>query len=268
MHFQVPYMDIDMADHTNSKNVVIAEYVVLGLDRTLYSEVAQWPNAKFEALDEMSGLLTLTSNEVRTSGDVTSVISVLSETANEFALALSLQLIKPIRVRLRKTQLPLFASEDATLLHSEVALQDQAEDYISPRAPPVEMPRVKIGMQRLIGTLAEAADFSNFVEEQLRRHYLIIEELWDDFSSSFSDLEKTDRDEIKLIRDFVSHPVCDRRGVVDFVSSRLPSAKLPGSAAAVVFDRSLEHRNFVAGFEVKSRELARKLVLLKIERDY
>jgi hypothetical protein len=113
----------------------------------------------------------------------------------------------------------------------------------------------------------EANKLQAYVEEQLRRHYLIIEELWGEFQHTFGADVGERKKRVKLIRDFVSHESCCKRDVIALVESDLASAVVSVQGKKRVrFLRNVEHRNFVGRFEVISRGLARSLVDMKMQQ--
>ena len=123
------------------------------------------------------------------------------------------------------------------------------------------MPEVPLGAERWIGIWVEACKLGDYVEEQLRRQYLIIEELWSEFQGGFDAQTRINKKQVKLIRDFVSHANCNNPDIIALVEPDLPSAVVVvNGAKRVTFQRTVEHRNYISRFEVVSRDLARFLV--------
>jgi hypothetical protein len=241
---------------------LIAEYTIEGLDRCLYSDKATWGGAEFEQDADLSGRLIL-RKEVTSNADAESATAELDEAANQLALALSWRIRRTVTARRIRLQRPSFDGNGEASAHSSLVATDQVEgSYGPPKPPPDVMPQIPAEGERLIKTVCEASAFGAFVEEQLRRHQLIIEELADEFESDLPG-QSALLDEIKLVRDFVSHPVCDRPKVVTFIRDHLPSALLP-CGTKVSFHRDDEHRAFVARYEVKARVLAAKLISLTL----
>lgn len=129
------------------------------------------------------------------------------------------------------------------------------------------MPEVPLEAERWVGVWVEAFKLKDYVEEQLRRQYLIIEELWDEFKYSFNDKVRHDKKQVKHIRDFVSHASCHNSDIIALVENDLQSAVVyVNGAKHVAFRRIVEHRNYIAKFEIKSRDLARDLVDKKMNQ--
>lgn len=105
-----------------------------------------------------------------------------------------------------------------------MTLGDYVTLGISPKCIPDTLPQIPLEAKRWIQIWTESTKLHDYVEEQLRRHYLIIEELWQENHQILDASQKAEKLNIKLIRDFVSHASCINPEVVSLVEKKLPSA--------------------------------------------
>ncbi len=135
------------------------------------------------------------------------------------------------------------------------------------KLPPDKMPSIPLECERWVLTWSEVQGLpQKHVDEQLKREYLILEELWADYTPSRKD-DKLFED-IKLIRNFVSHPICDRTNVVKLVSQELSSASMTyrGKPAVRYERQNIDHRNYVCRYEALAHAFARQLIEKEISK--
>lgn len=243
-------------------------YRIRGFRRKLYVPLPEWPDCIFEQDENLDVLVRIVEVGVTPDTDFQSVIAAADARVRQLVLAWELRYTCPLRIARLNIVWPEFPAKGGSVaIGDTVMFGDQAEAHIVSAPPPEQMPQAPLGAERWIRTFAEAGDFEDYAEEQLRRHYLVIEELQVQY---IAELDPTDQEkckEIGFIRDFVSHPECDRKKeLVDFISAHLPSAVVSGrSKPTVRFDRlDIEHRNFVGRYVVDSDRIARRLIELAI----
>jgi hypothetical protein len=243
-------------------------YFVRGFRQTVYLPAPEWPGCTFEQDDNFDVTLRITESGLTLDTDLGSLIEFVDLRVRQLILAWELRYGRRLQLTRRNTALPSFPQNGGTVEISDtLMLSDRAEAEIVFAPPPDQMPQVSLRAGRWIRTFAEAGDFLDYAEEQLRRHYLIIEELWDTYASKFDAGDQSKREVIGLIRHFVSHVECNHEKVVQFISARLPNAVVAGrSRPTVRFDRlSVEHRNFVGRCVPDSERIARELIELAIK---
>lgn len=243
------------------------QYLVRGFNRLLYLPAPKWPNCRFEQREDLDVILCLSEANLTPETDLDTVIAFNDVRVRQLVLAWEFQLGQRLQLRRFNVVWPTSLEQGGhRKLQGGVAISDHCQAKIVHAQAPVTMPQVSLSAERWVRTFSEAGDFSGYVEEQLRRHYLIVEELWETHASRFDSAEQAKREEIRLVRNFVSHSECTSRSVVTFITANLPSAQMQRSIpAAVRFDRSSqEHQAFVARFAVDSERIARKLVRLAI----
>lgn len=244
-------------------------YRIRGFRRTLYVPLPDWPCCIFEQDEDLDVLLRIVEVGMTLDTDFPSVIAAADARVRRLVLAWELRYACPLRITRLSIVWPEFPATDGSVMISDTAMfGDQVDAHILFAPPPEQMPQAPLGAERWIRTFAEAGDFEDYAEEQLRRHYLIIEEMEDNYITRLDPADQEKCKEIGFIRDFVSHPECDRKqALVDFISAHLPGAVVYGrSKPTVRFDRlNIEHRNFVGRYVVDSDRIARKLIELAIE---
>jgi len=252
-----------------SNDTLEIPYRIRGLRQKLYVPLPEWPGCIFEQEENLDVLLRIVEIGVTPDTDFHSLIAATDARVRQLVLAWELRYERLLQITRLNIAWPKFPDKHGSAVIGDTAMFGaQAEAHIVFAPPPEQMPQAPLGAERWIRTFAEAGDFEDYVEEQLRRHYLVIEELQGKYLSKLDPADQEKCGEIGFIRDFVSHAECDRNNkLVDFISSLLPSAVVAGrSKLTVRFDRlSTEHRNFVARYEVDSRQIARKLIELAIE---
>lgn len=239
-----------------------------GFDRVLYEETAQWDKCLLSMTDIPTAHVEIWENDINTPQRLQIAAVKVKEKLRRLVLSLEWAYGRELRTKIINVCAPSFKDDKNILDISEsLELNDQLGTQIEPRKVPMVMPEVPLEAERWIGIWVEASKLSDYVEEQLRRHYLIIEELWSEFQSSFDAPTRADKKRVKLIRDFVSHASCNNVDIIALVEPSLPSAVvIENGAKRVAFQRTVEHRNYVSGFEVISRELARSLVGMKMRQ--
>lgn len=131
---------------------------------------------------------------------------------------------------------------------------------------PYICPRIPITLERLILTFNQAVDFSNMhfncEDEQLKRWFLIIEEL-------YPNKNENKYVDVKCARDFVSHPICHLKKTVDFLTREFPESVYTNNVSGkseAKFERNIStHIAFVSKYQNISREWATELVNQKIK---
>ncbi len=243
-----------------------------GLDRVVYDQTAQWDGCSFTSIDMSSALVEMWEENIRDHSEMQSALHSISEKLRRLILALQWTYGHELKVELDKTKTiaPAFGGTKDLILEVEnaIAISAKVTFDVPPRKIPPHMPEIPVEASRWVALWVETGKLSEYVEEQLRRHYLIIEELWDELHGTLGQKEKEQQKIVKLIRDFVSHASCDNKDVIALVEPDLPSAVVYDASGnkRVAFDRSVEHRNFVARFEVIARGLARSLAEMKMTR--
>lgn len=248
-------------------NVVELDYRISGFQRILYRPQASWQQCHFEQSENLDVTLHIRESGMTPDSDFETVIAIIDVRVRKLVLAWELELGHRLQFQRFNVSLPSLPRAQGTLAPKEViALTDHCMAVIVAAPAPTQMPQAPLIAERWIRTLAEAGDFQGYVEEKLRRHYLLIEELWEQHKGSFNQADQATYEDIRRVRNFVSHASCNSRKVVNFISPHLPSAVVSGTSSPTVrFDRlSNEHRTFVARYEVESGRLARTLVQLAI----
>lgn len=242
-------------------------YLIRGFRQIVYRPGPDWPGCSFEQDGNFDVTLLIAEADLTPETDVGCLIDISDRRARQLVLAWELQHGHRLELIRRNTTLPAFPERDGAVEAVDtLIISDRAEAEIVFAPAPGQMPQVPIMAERWIRTFAEAGDFSDYPEEQLRRHHLVIEELWTTCMSVFSSNDHATRGDIGLVRDFVSHAECQGKRVVEFISARLPSAIVTGrSSPSVRFDRlSIEHRNFVGRLVPESERIARELIKIAI----
>ncbi|MGH8055335.1 MAG: hypothetical protein ACREP4_15600 [Stenotrophomonas sp.] len=243
------------------------KYQVRGLTRLLYLPPPQWPGVRFEQGEELDVTLHVTEVGVMLEMDLDALVDSNDARVRQLVLAWELQLGRRLTLRRIGITSALSKDDGRAKLEDAVMFLDHCSATIVHAPAPAQMPQVPLAAERWVRTLAETSDFTGYVEEQLRRHYLIIEELWEPYASQFDTDDQAKQTSVRLVRNFVSHAECRSIEVVAFVSGQLNSAVVAGKQPPTVrFDRlSPEHRAFVARHEVESGRIARRLVHLAID---
>ena len=146
------------------------------------------------------------------------------------------------------------------------SLECKIEASSSPVSLPKKMPLISIKLRRYILTIIQAEEldkYTDYQDEKLKRWFLILEELTKDKSDKkFQD--------IKCVRNFVSHSVCNSKEVIAFLKRELPIAIYKNSSGCeeAQFHRdNNDHIFLVVNYENYARSLARELVKEKIIED-
>lgn len=246
-------------------------YEITGFDRILYNQRPSWKNCEFSMEKENLAMLRIWEDGINNTSQIEPAENRIEQRVKSFILALEFSLGLPLKYTMKGKEIPTIIKviKDGVIRVTVTATTFAGSEVfgiISPVEPPKEMPSLPLECEPWVLTLVEAYTFGRYVEEQFKRQYLIIEELWDEFEQEFDQTTKDIRKDLKFIRDFVSHPICNNSSVVNFVSKDLPTSILRiGCKDYVKFPRNdISHRNFVAGFEAKSREISYALVEKKI----
>jgi hypothetical protein len=239
-----------------------------GFDRILYEESAHWEKCLLAMEDISKAHVEIWESGVDTPQELEFATVRIKEKLHRLVLALEWTYGRELQIKVIKVSAPSFGDDaNPTVLAESIEFRDQPSTQVKPRKVPPVMPEVPLEAERLVVMWKEVNKLGDYVEEQLRRHYLIIEELWDEFQNSFDANDHAHMKQVKLIRDFVSHAVCDNKAVIALVEPNLPSAVVTVKGEKrVTFLRTVEHRNYVAQFEVVSRKLARSLVDMKMRQ--
>lgn len=129
---------------------------------------------------------------------------------------------------------------------------------------PQKMPSVPLVLRRHVITMAQAEamgrDSEHYEDEQIKRFFLIIEEMEpDQRSQSYKDL--------KAARDFVSHPKCNHSAVTDLVGKEIAGSVQKNSSGnnEVCYQRQdTDHMTFVAKYVAIARQWAKRLMVCEI----
>jgi hypothetical protein len=257
---------------TNQKEVGMKELRFIveieGFDRVLYKETAQWDKCTFSMNDTRTAYVEIWEDDIDTPEKLQTAAIQIKEKLRRLVLSIEWAYGRELKIKTIDVHAPSFIDDKNLLDISEsLELGDQINLQVEPRNVPMVMPEVPIEAERWIGIWVEAIKLGDYVEEQLRRQYLIIEELWSEFQSSFDAPARADIKRVKLIRDFVSHASCNNADIIGLVEPDLPSAVvIVDGAKTVAFQRTVEHKNYISRFEVVSRELARSLVDIKMRQ--
>ena len=116
-------------------------------------------------------------------------------------------------------------------------------------------------------TIIQAEEFDdlkgNYADDQLKRWFLILEELLND-----SEKSKKDYTDIRYIRNFVSHHnICDPQ-IIALLEKELPGAvyvNMTGKQARFLRDDP-SHVAFVSKYQNKARQWAKDLVKVEIKK--
>ena len=239
---------------------------VKGFNWRLLQEKAVWDNFQFSMPDEENGIIEAWIENIEVAEKVKPALKSLEERITRFVLALELKVCRELKWKVTQTTLPPYLTDNENIqLSDHVELTDKVTCSAAGGAPPSQFPEIPIEAERWVQTLVEACKFHGYVDEVFRREFFIIEELWNEFSLSFSPQERDERKNLKRIRDFISHGLCRNPDVIALVRQGLPQAfHSDNNGEYVRFERNIEHRNFIARFQSKTREFARKLVELKL----
>lgn len=135
---------------------------------------------------------------------------------------------------------------------------------ISPSPIPKKMPLVPLNLKRHILNIIQAEELDsipeNYEDEQLKRWFLIIEELEENKTSQvFKNLRGA--------RNFVSHPILNAQETIVFLKKELSSSvykKLTGKEEGKYQRDDPTHRAFVSKYETIARKWAKELVKKEI----
>lgn len=247
-------------------NFLRRTYVIRGLDRILYSRHPAWSEGTFLQDEEDVGRLVLLKEGIPSPGALRQEIALMDSRAKRFCLAVSKRAVRPLTMKLERSEEPNFERDGLVSLRSAAQFSEELHAPAAPREPPAEMEQISEVAERWIATLAETANFGDYPDEVLKRLYLLIEEFKDGYTPSMPE-EAQLLEESKLLRNFVSHPICKDDKVVAFVGAHLPQAAISANPPQVRFDRTdIDHRNFVGRFEPKIRKMALNMLNAEIEK--
>lgn len=234
----------------------------------VYKSQAEWENFKLSKIEDGKGIVEAWAYGIDDIEKLQKTKAKLKEKVESFILAIEWNYGCELNYSKSKTIYPLLFQKDNTSeLDEKLELEDMAVYYLADRNIPEEIPQVPIEAKKWIKIWLECSKFDEYVEEQLRRYYLIIEELWDEFNHKFDQTTKVEKNKIKLIRDFVSHAYCENKDIISLVEYNLPSAvKIIKQKKRIIFQRTDEHRNYIAPVAGKSKEIARKLISFKMKQ--
>ena len=230
-----------------------------GFDRVIYESSANWNNFSLSIINNGKAKFETWLSEINTPEEVSDAITLLSAQLQRFLLSVEWQYGHELKCNIEKILEPPFYS--GSVLRDKLTVRDHPIIEVKPRKAPQDIPQIPLEAERWVRIWVECSRFRGYVEERLRRHYLLIEELWQELHHIFNASQRAEKKEIKLIRDFVSHASCDNPDVIVLIESSLPSAvEMVSGKKQVRFQRTDEHRNYIARFETKSSEMARSLV--------
>lgn len=244
-----------------SQSCLQRAYLLHGLDRILYSSAPDWAEGTFEQTEDGQGHLVLRATGLDSASQLQDAIRLMDEQAERFRLAISRRTGCPLTLRLTKSEEPSFDPPGIISGRSSIRLTASARITVVSQEPPAEMEQLAEAAARWVQTLAETKAFAAHPDEILKRIYLLIEELLDIHGACLTDKERRQVQEVRWVRDFVSHPSCNRPGVCAFIAPLLPSAVIATDPIVVQFDRTqLEHGNFVGRYDPIARVIAHHLL--------
>jgi hypothetical protein len=134
---------------------------------------------------------------------------------------------------------------------------------VSPSPLPSQMPFIPLSLQRHVMTIIQAEELEqqnlNYEDEQLKRWFLLLEELYEDKND-------VNYNHIKYVRDFVSHPKCNSSKIIEFLKKQFPESVNQSGTEAIFKRDKQSHINFVSRYQYKARNIAKLLVKQKIEK--
>jgi len=221
-----------------------------GFDRILYETTVHWGNFSLSAVHQGKATFEAWADGIERIENTSTAITTLIEQVERFILSVEWSYGHELKYTVKNILAPAFASEEILLEISEnLRLKDDAIIKVAPREIPQTIPQIPLEAKRWIHIWVESTKLSDYVEEQLRRQYLIIEELWQELDHTFDPIQRLEKKNIKLIRHFVSHASCNDPEVVALVENDLPSAlEMVNGKKQVRFKRTVEHRNYIARF--------------------
>ena len=246
--------------------IIIGE--IEGFDRVLYESTAKWDGFSLSVVTDGKAQFEISIDSIDSIEQAPDAIRVAQEQIERFILSAEWTLGCELKYTIHDIDTSGFASSEELLaLKEQLKFCDFASAEIPPKPIPAALPQIPLEAERWIRIWIESGKLNEYVEEQLRRHYLIIEELWQDNDQNFDAKQIADKNNIELIRHFISHESCDNRKVVALIEKELPSAVVMlNGKKHVRFNRTIEHRNYIARYESKAREIARILVNNKMRQ--
>lgn len=158
--------------------------------------------------------------------------------------------------------------EPFNYIYAEIPMREMTMTVSVSQLPlPLQMPNIPLSLERYILTIIQAEELDgyeqNYEDEQLKRWFLILEELETDKSTN-------DYKEIKVMRNLVSHSKCDhlKPEEIEFLEKELPCSVYinPPDKKEARFDRANNlHIALVSKYQNKARRRARDLVKQEIE---
>jgi len=239
-----------------------------GFDRILYDSPAKWDNFRLSVVDSGKAQFEVWIDQVDDIEKLHSGIISINNRIEQFKLSIEWSYGQELKYKILDIIAPSF-DKDVNLLEirDTLKLKDYVTNTVVPRKVPQSIPQVPLEARRWIQVWTECTKLNGYVEEQLRRHYLIIEELWQEFHHLFEENKISEKCKVKLIRDFVSHASCNNPDMILLIEHNLPSAvQVINGKKQVSFNRTVEHRNYISRFEVTSRKIARQLVNYKMNQ--
>ena len=242
-------------------------YEIKGFDRLLYTAPAHWDNCILEMDENLIASVIFRVDGVEDKNQLKNARKRIKEKLKSLVLAFEWKYAHELEWRQVNECIPVkFQNTEGLALESSINCEDKADCDVKPRKPPEEIPQVPLECERWIKTITEAHKLSDYVEEQLRRYYLIIEELWGELKSLYDEDTQDKITLVKLVRDFVSHDSCKNPRIRELVKPSLPSSIIDINGERVRFLRNVEHRDFVAKYATIAHEIAKSLVNKKMEQ--
>lgn len=236
-------------------------YLLRGLDRMLYHVAPCWREGTFVQEREDSGSLVLRADGILSAAALVDAIQAADQIAERFRLAISKRIGCPLTLTLEKSEEPSFGPPGILRAHARIRVSASAKGTVLPRDPPEKIEQIPEAAARWILTLTEAKSFGAHPDEVLKRLYLLIEELQDEYAPHLNEEQRSALSEVKCLRDFVSHSTCKSQSLCAFVAAHLPSAVVSTDPMRVRFDRTnIEHRNFVGRYDPKARDIVGTLL--------
>ena len=169
-----------------------------GFVRTLYTAPATWGDVSLSVINNGKAEVQVTIGNIDTDLEIPRATELAKEQIERFILAAEWSLGHELRYNITKTTTDgVRISSPDFVINERLGVSDSIELEILPTSPPSVLPELPLEAKRWIQIWTEATKFHGFVEEQLRRQYLIIEELWQEHHHIFTVEQKAEKRRVK-----------------------------------------------------------------------